>query len=112
MKDISNNRQPSFLLMKVDDYGNKFWRLNYNLIEKIDDENKTYYECDFVPENEGLIAEEPTFELFISALKSKGLLAIEIENVRQNVQLWAESRATKNQRNVEAKQKRRYKFTD
>ena len=30
----------------------------------------------------------------------------------ESVQLWAESRATKNQRNVEAKQKRRYKFTD
>ena len=87
MKDISNNRQPSFLLMKVDDNGNRFWRLNYNIVEKLDDENKTYFECDFVPENEGLIADEPTFELFIGELKCKGLSDIEIENVRQNVQL-------------------------
>ena len=87
MKDISNNRQSSFLLMKVDDNGNRFWRLNYNIVEKFDDENKPYFECDFVPENEGLIAEEPSFELFIGELKSKGLSDIEIENVRQNVQL-------------------------
>ena len=87
MKDISNNRQPSFLLMKVEDNDNKFWRFNYNIVEKLDGENKTYFECDFVPENEGLIADEPTFELFIGELKSKGLSAIEIENVRQNVQL-------------------------
>lgn len=87
MKDISNNRQPSFLLMKVDDNGNKYWRLNYNIVEKLDDENKTYFECDFVPEYEGLISDTPTFEMFISELKSKGLSDIEIENVRQNVQL-------------------------
>ena len=79
MKDISNNRQPSFLLMKVDDNGNRFWRLNYNIVEKFDDENKTYFECDFVPENEGLIAEEPTLDLFIEELKLKGLSDIEID---------------------------------
>ena len=39
MKDISNNRQPSFLFMKIDDDGNKYWRLNYNIVEK--EENKT-----------------------------------------------------------------------
>ena len=87
MKDISNNRQESFLLMNVDDNGNRFWRLNYNIVEKFDDENKIYFECDFVPENEGLIAEEPSFEMFICELKSKGLSDIEIEAVRQNVQL-------------------------
>ena len=87
MKDISNNIQVSFLLMKVDDYDNKFWRLNYNIVEKLDGENKIYFECDFVPENEGLIADEPSFEIFIGELKSKGLSDIEIENVRQNVQL-------------------------
>ena len=77
MKDISNNRQVSFLLMKVDDDDNKFWRLNYNIAEKFDGENKIYFECDFVPENEGIIADEPTFELFISELKNKGLSDIE-----------------------------------
>ena len=87
MKDISNNRQPSFLLMKVDDENNKYWRLNYNIFEKQDEENKSYFECDFVPENEGLIAENPTFDLFIDELKSKGLSNEEIEAIRQNVQL-------------------------
>jgi len=87
MKDISNNKQPSFLFMKTDDEGNKYWRLNYNIIEKQDENGDTYSECDFVPENEGLIADEPTFELFIGELKSKCLSAIEIEAVRQNVQL-------------------------
>ena len=87
MKDISNNRQPSFLLMKVDDNGNRFWRLNYNVVEKQDEQSETYFECDFVPENEGLISDEPTFELFIGELKSKGLSAIEIETIRENVQL-------------------------
>ena len=83
MKDISNNRQPSFLLMKVDDEGNKFWRFNYNIVEKLDEENKPYFECDFVPENEGLIADDPTFELFVGELKSKGLSKIEIETIRE-----------------------------
>lgn len=87
MKDISNNRQPSFLLMKVDDNGNKYWRLNYNIVEKQDEESNTYFECDFVPENEGLIAEVPTFDLFINELKSKGLSNEEIEAIRGNVQL-------------------------
>ena len=54
MKDISNNRQPSFLFMKIDDEGKKYWRLNYNIVEKQDEENKSYYECDFVPENGGV----------------------------------------------------------
>ena len=87
MKDISNNRQPSFLLMKVDDNGNKYWRLNYNIVEKLDDENKTYFECDFVPENEGLIYDTPNFELFVEELKRKGLSNEDIEVIRQNVQL-------------------------
>ena len=87
MKDISTNRQPSFLLMKVDDIGNRFWRLNYNVVEKIDDENKTYFECDFVPENEGLISETPAFELFVEELKCKGLSNEEIETISGNVQL-------------------------
>ena len=87
MKDISNNRHPSFLLMKANDGGSKFWRLNYNVVEKQGEENNTYFECDFVPENEGLIADEPTFELFIGELKSKGLSEIEIEAIRENVQL-------------------------
>ena len=87
MKDISNNRQPSFLLMKVDDNGNKYWRLNYNIVEKQDEENKSYFECDFVPENDGLIAENPTFNLFVDELKSKGLSDDDIEAIRQNVQL-------------------------
>ena len=87
MKDISNNRQQLFLLMKVDDNGNKYWRLNYNIVEKQDEENKSYFECDFVPENEGLISDTPNFEMFISELKSKGLSEIEIETIRENVQL-------------------------
>lgn len=87
MKDVSNNRQPSFLLMKVDDNGNKYWRLNYNIFEKQDEENKSYFECDFVPENEGLMAEGPTFDLFVGELKAKGLSDDEIEIIRQDVQL-------------------------
>ena len=70
MKDISDKRQPSFLFMKMDDDGNKYWRLNYNIVEKQDEENKSYFECDFVPENEGLISDTPNFEMFISELKS------------------------------------------
>ena len=87
MKDISNNRQTSFLLMKVDDNGNRFWRFNYNIVEKQDEENRSYFECDFVPENEGLIAEKPTFELFVEELKCKGLSNEEIETISENVQL-------------------------
>ena len=87
MKDISDKRQPSFLFMKVDDNGNKYWRLNYNIFEKQDEENKSNFECDFVPENEGLIAELPTFDLFVDELKSKGLSDDDIEVIRQNVQL-------------------------
>ena len=87
MKDISNNRQPSFLFMKIDDDGNKYWRLNYNIVEKLDDENKTYFECDFVPKNEGLISETPNFDMFVGVLKSKGLSEVEIGAIRENVQL-------------------------
>ena len=87
MKDISNNRQPSFLLMKIDEESNKYWRLNYNIVEKQNEESNTYFECDFVPENEGLIAEEPSFELFVVELRGKGLSDDEIEVIRQNVQL-------------------------
>ena len=87
MKDISNNRQPSFLFMKVDDEGKKYWRLNYNIVEKQNEQNETYFECDFVPENEGLISETPNFDMFIDGLISKGLSEIEIEAIRENVQL-------------------------
>ena len=87
MKDISDKRQPSFLFMKIDDNGNKYWRLNYNIVEKQDEESNTYFECDFVPENEGLIAEKPAFELFVEELKCKGLSNEEIETIRENVQL-------------------------
>ena len=87
MKDISDKRQPSFLFMKIDDDGNNYWRLNYNIFEKQDEETKSYFECDFVPENEGLIAELPTFDLFVDELKSKGLSDDDIEVIRQNVQL-------------------------
>lgn len=87
MKDISNNRQPSFLFMKIDDDGNKYWRLNYNIVEKQDEQNETYFECDFVPENEGLISETPNFDMFVGELRSKGLSEIEIETIRENVQL-------------------------
>ena len=87
MKDISDKRQPSFLFMKIDDEGKKYWRLNYNIVEKKDEENKSYFECDFVPENEGLIAEVPTFDLFVGELKSKGLSDDDIEAIRHNVQL-------------------------
>ena len=87
MKDISNNRQPSFLFMKIDDEGNKYWRLNYNIVEKEDEQNETYFECDFVPENEGLISETPNFDMFINELKSKGLSDDEIKLIQVNVQL-------------------------
>ena len=87
MKDISDKRQPSFLFMKMDDEGNNHWRLNYNIVEKKNEENKTYFECDLAPENEGLIAEVPTFDLFVDELKSKGLSDDDIEAIRQNVQL-------------------------
>ena len=87
MKDISDKRQPSFLFMKMDDDGNNYWRLNYNIVEKQDEEYNTYFECDFVPENEGLIAEVPTFDLFVDELKSKRLSDDDIEVIRLNVQL-------------------------
>ena len=87
MKDISNNRQPSFLFMKIDEEGNKYWRLNYNIVEKQDEQNETYFECDFVPENEGLISETPNFGMFVGELKSKGLSDSDIESIRQDVQL-------------------------
>ena len=87
MKDISNNRQPSFLFMKIDDDGSKYWRLNYNIAEKKEEQNETYFECDFVPENEGLISESPNFDMFVGELRSKGLSEIEIETIRENVQL-------------------------
>ena len=87
MKDISDKRQPSFLFMKMDDEGKKYWRLNYNIVEKQDEDANTYFECDFVPENNGLISDTPNFEMFISELKSKGLSNEEIETIREDVQL-------------------------
>lgn len=87
MKDISNNRQPSFLFMKIDDEGNKYWRLNYNIVEKQNEQNETYFECDFVPENEGLISETPDFDMFVDELSRKGLSDDEIKLIQGNVQL-------------------------
>ena len=81
MKDISNIPQERFILMSVDDNGNKYWRLNYNIQEKKDSENNTYFECDFAPENGGILAEEPTLDLFIEELKLKGLSDIEIDTI-------------------------------
>lgn len=78
MKDISNNRQPSFLFMKVDNDGNKYWRLNYNIVEKVDENNNLYYECDFVPESGGLVGADPTVALFTDLLKGRGLTEEEI----------------------------------
>ena len=73
--------------MKIDDDGNKYWRLNYNIVENKEKQNETYFECDFVPENEVLISETPNFDMFIDELRSKGLSEIEIETIRENVQL-------------------------
>ena len=81
MKDISNNRQPSFLFMKIDDDGNKYWRLNYNIFEKQDEENKLYFECDFVPKDCGVQSEEPTIEIFREFLLDEGLTETEINNL-------------------------------
>ena len=81
MKDISNIPQERFILMSVDDNGNKYWRLNYNIQEKKDSENNTYFECDFVPENGGILAEEPTLDLFREDLKLKGLSDTEIDMI-------------------------------
>ena len=81
MKDISNIEQEKFILMSVDDNGNKYWRLNYNIQEKKDSENNTYFECDFVPENGGILADEPTLDLFTEELKLKGLSDIEIDKI-------------------------------
>lgn len=81
MKDISNIPQERFILMSVDDNENKYWRLNYNIQEKKDSENNIYFECDFVPENGGILAEEPTLDLFIEELKLKGLSDTEIDKI-------------------------------
>ena len=81
MKDISNYKQPSFLLMKVDDEGKKYWRLNYNIVEKQDEENNSYFECDFVPKEGGVQSEEPVIEIFREFLLAEGLTEIEINNL-------------------------------
>ena len=81
MKDISNIPQERFILMSIDDNGNKYWRLNYNIQEKKDSENNTYFECDFVPESGGILANEPTLDLFIEELKRKGLSGQEINMI-------------------------------
>ena len=81
MKDISNIPQERFILMSIDDNGNKYWRLNYNIQEKKDSENNTYFECDFVPENGGIQTDEPTLDLFTEELKLKGLSDIEIDKI-------------------------------
>ena len=81
MKDISNTPQERFILMSIDDNGNKYWRLNYNIQEKKDSENNIYFECDFVPENGGILANEPTLDLFIEELKRKGLSDKEINMI-------------------------------
>ena len=81
MKDISNIPQERFILMFVDDNGNKYWRLNYNIQEKKDSENNTYFECDFAPENGGIQADEPTLDLFTEELRLKGLSNTEIDKI-------------------------------
>ena len=81
MKDISNDRQPSFLLMKVDDNGNKYWRLNYNIVENTDEDGTSYYECDFVPNEGGVQSEESVIEIFREFLLAKGLTETEINNL-------------------------------
>ena len=81
MKDISNAKQERFILMSIDDNGNKYWRLNFNVVETQDEENNTYFECDFVPENGGILANEPTLDLFTEELKLKGLSDEEINMI-------------------------------
>ena len=81
MKDISNIPQERFILMSIDDNGNKYWRLNYNIQEKKDSENNTYFECYFVPENGGILANEPTLDLFTEELKRRGLSEKEINMI-------------------------------
>ena len=81
MKDISNSRQPSFLLMKIDENGDKHWRLNFNVVEKQDEDAITHYECDFVPENGGLISDVPTADLFHDELIKFGLTEEEISKI-------------------------------
>ena len=81
MKDISNITQERFILMSIDDNGNKYWRLNFNVVETQDEENNTYFECDFVPENGGILANEPTLDLFTEELKLKGLSDEEINMI-------------------------------
>ena len=81
MKDTSNERQSQFLLMRVDDNGNKYWRLNFNIVEKQDEENKSYFECDFVPKEGGVQSEEPVIEIFRELLLNAGLTEIEINNL-------------------------------
>ena len=81
MKDISNERQSPFLLMKVDDNGSKYWRLNFNIVEKQDEENNSYFECDFVPKEGGVQSEEPVIEIFRELLLYAGLTEIEINNL-------------------------------
>lgn len=87
MKDISDKKQPSFLLMKIDENGDKHWRLNYNVIETKTEEGDVQYECDFAPVEGGIISEIPSFELFVDELKTVGLTDIEIDVIRDNVQL-------------------------
>ena len=81
MKDISNIIQERFILMSLDDNGNKYWRLNYNIVEKQDEENKSYFECDFVPKEGGVQSEEPTIEIIKECLLAKGLSEFEINNL-------------------------------
>ena len=93
LKDMSNVRQSVLLLMNTNE-GLRHWRLNFNITEILPTESGeentsqgTQYECDFVPENEGLISESPNFDMFVGELRSKGLSEIEIETIRENVQL-------------------------
>ena len=80
MKDISNNRQPSFLLMKIDENEDKFWRLNFNIQQKTSDEEQ-FFECDFVPKDGGLKAETPTVDLFYDELIEFGLTKDQINEI-------------------------------
>ena len=77
MKDISNIAQEKFLLMSVDENGDKFWRLNFSIQQKTSDEGQ-FFECDFVPKNGGLISDTPTVDLFHDELIEFGLTEDEI----------------------------------
>ena len=84
MKDISNTQQEKFILMSTDNEGNKFWRLNFNIYEVPVESSEglsTQFECDFVPQDGGLQAEEPSVELFYDELVRFGLTEEQISKI-------------------------------